>query len=152
MSDTMTPTLQPVAYGGVTGRIQTLSSRGGLRFTLFDTLFDRAVSCYLAEGQEELMRDVWGRMAVVEGLVTRDRATGRPQVIRSVRGVTVVRGATGVRDCGAPAGADCTTRQRRTDAKRNMATPLTKSHRIAARSLNTTAIGALCRLPKASYW
>ena len=89
----MTPTLQPVAYGGVTGRIQTLSSQGGLRFTLFDTFFDRAVSCYLAEGQEELMRDVWGRMAVVEGLVTRDRATGRPQVIRSVRGVTVVRDA-----------------------------------------------------------
>ena len=93
MSDTMTPTLQPVAYGGVTGRIQTLSSRGGLRFTLFDTLFDRAVSCYLAEGQEELMRDVWGRMAVVEGLVTRDRVTGRPQVIRGVRRVAIVREA-----------------------------------------------------------
>ena len=88
-----TRTSQPVAYGGVTGRVQTLSSRGVLRFTLYDTLFDRAVSCYLAEGQEELMRDVWGRMAVVEGLVTRDRATGRPQVIRGVRGVTVVREA-----------------------------------------------------------
>ncbi len=87
------PPPQPVAYGGVTGRVQTLSSRGGLRFTLYDTLFDRAVSCYLAEGQEEIMRDVWGRMAVVEGLVTRDRVTGRPQVIRDVRGVTVVREA-----------------------------------------------------------
>jgi hypothetical protein len=84
---------QPVAYGGITGRVQTLSSRGVLRFTLYDTLFDRAVSCYLAEGQEELMRDVWGRMAVVEGLVTRDRVTGRPQVIRGVRGVTIVREA-----------------------------------------------------------
>lgn len=82
---------QPVALGGVTGRVQTLSSRGGLRFTLYDTLFDRAVSCYLAEGQEEIMRDVWGRIAVVEGLVTRDGVTGRPQVIRDVRGVTVVR-------------------------------------------------------------
>jgi len=87
------PAPQPVAYGGVTGRVQTLSSRGGLRFTLYDTLFDRAVSCYLAEGQEEIMRDVWGRTAVVEGLVTRDRATGRAQVIRGVRGVTVVREA-----------------------------------------------------------
>ena len=87
------PAPQPVAYGGVTGRVQTLSSRGGLRFTLYDVLFDRAVSCYLAEGQEEIMRDVWGRMAVVEGLVTRDRVTGRPQVIRNVRGVTVVREA-----------------------------------------------------------
>lgn len=87
------PDPQPVAYGGVTGRVQTLSSRGGLRFTLYDTLFDRAVSCYLDEGQEEIMRDVWGRMAVVEGLVTRDRVTGRPQVIRGVRGVTVVHEA-----------------------------------------------------------
>ena len=87
------PSPQPVAYGGVTGRVQTLSSRGGLRFTLYDVLFDRAVSCYLAEGQEEIMLDVWGRMAVVEGLVTRDRVTGRPQVIRNVRGVTVVRDA-----------------------------------------------------------
>lgn len=84
---------QPVAYGGVTGRVQTLFGRGGLRFTLYDTLFDRAVSCYLAEGQEEIMRDVWGRMAVVEGLVTRDQVTGRPQVIRGVRGVTVVHEA-----------------------------------------------------------
>lgn len=87
------PAPQPVAYGGVTGRVHTLSSRGGLRFTLYDTLFDRAVSCYLDEGQEEIMRDVWGRMAVVEGLVTRDRVTGRPQVIRGVRGVTVVHEA-----------------------------------------------------------
>jgi len=85
------PAPEPVAYGGVTGRIQTLTSRGGLRFTLYDVLHDRAVSCYLAEGQEEIMRDVWGRTAVVEGLVSRDRVTGRPQVIRDVRGVTVVR-------------------------------------------------------------
>lgn len=87
------PAPQPVAYGGVTGGVQTLSSRGGLRFTLYDVLFDRAVSCYLAGGQEEIMRDVWGRVAVVEGFVTRDRVTGRPQVIRNVRGVTVVREA-----------------------------------------------------------
>ncbi len=81
------------AYGGVQGRIQTLSSRGGLRFTLYDTLFDRAVSCYLDEGQEDIMRDVWGRVAVVEGRVTRDRVTGRPKTVRRVRRVTVVHEA-----------------------------------------------------------
>lgn len=81
------------AYGGVQGRVQTLSSRGGLRFTLYDTLFDRAVSCYLDEGQEDIMRDVWGRVAVVEGRVTRDRVTGRPQTVRRVRRVTVVHEA-----------------------------------------------------------
>ena len=82
---------QPAAYGGVQGRVQTLTSRGRLRFTLYDTLFDKAVSCYLEQGQEDIMRDVWGRVAVVEGTVSRDSVTGRPQVIRAVRNVTVVR-------------------------------------------------------------
>jgi len=82
------------AYGGVQGRVQTLFSRGGLRFTLFDTLFDRAVSCYLEEGQEDIMRDVWGRVAVVEGVVSRDQTSGRPQTVRNVRRVTVVRETT----------------------------------------------------------
>lgn len=84
---------QPAAYGGVQGRVQTLSNRGALRFTLYDSLFDRAVSCYPAEGQEDLMRDAWGRVAVVEGVVTRDAATGRPQVVRRVRSVTLIREA-----------------------------------------------------------
>jgi hypothetical protein len=78
--------LEP-AYGAVEGRVQTLSSRGGLRFTLYDTLFDKAVSCYLAEGYEEIMRGTWGRMAVVEGMVKRDPRTGRPLTVRDVRSV-----------------------------------------------------------------
>jgi hypothetical protein len=81
----------PAALGGVRGRVQTLQSRGGLRFTLYDTLFDKAVSCYLHEGQEEIMRDVWGQAAVVEGVVTRDPMTGRPLTIRDVRNVSAVR-------------------------------------------------------------
>lgn len=81
----------PAAHGGVQGRIQTLTSRNGLRFTLYDTLFDRAVGCYLTEGQEEIMRDVWGQTAVVEGVVTRDPLTGRPLTIRRVVNVTGVR-------------------------------------------------------------
>lgn len=78
----------PAAYGAIEGRVQTLSNRGGLRFTLYDTLNDKAVSCYLAEGYEDIMRDVWGRLAVVEGLVSRDPLSGRPLAIRRVRQVT----------------------------------------------------------------
>ena len=81
----------PPAIGGVHGRIQTLTSRGGLRFTLYDTLYDRAVGCYLSEGQEEIMRDYWGQTAVVEGTVTRDPNSGRPLTVRHVRNVTPVR-------------------------------------------------------------
>lgn len=78
------------AYGAVEGRVQTLTSRGGLRFTLYDTLRDKAVSCYLAKGHEDQMRDVWGRRAVVEGLVTRDAATGRPLAVRGITAVEVI--------------------------------------------------------------
>ena len=70
--------------GAISGRIQTLSSRGGLRFTLYDLLHDKAVSCYLAEGKEDLVRDSWGRLAIVEGLVRRESVTGRPLAIRHV--------------------------------------------------------------------
>jgi hypothetical protein len=79
------------ALGGVQGRIQTLTSRGALRFTLYDTLFDRAVNCYLREGQEEIMRDLWGQSAIVEGVVTRAPDTGRPLNVREVWNVTPVR-------------------------------------------------------------
>ena len=72
------------AYGAITGRIQTLTSRRGLRFVLYDRQHDRAVSCYLQEGQEERMREIWGHRAIVEGIVTREFPSGRPLTIRRV--------------------------------------------------------------------
>ena len=51
-------------------------------------MHDRAVSCYVAEGHEAIMRDLWDKRAIVEGLVTREPNTGRPM---SIRGVTTVR-------------------------------------------------------------
>lgn len=77
----------PGAYGAVMGRVQTLSNRGGLRFTLYDQLHDRAVSCYLHDGQQELMRGVWDKLALVKGWVKRDPATGRPTSVRQIRNV-----------------------------------------------------------------
>jgi len=76
------------AFGGIRGRIQTLSSRGGLRFTLFDIHQDKAVSCYFEEGKQNIVRDLWGRLAIVEGVVTRDPITGRPLTIREVNEIT----------------------------------------------------------------
>jgi hypothetical protein len=76
------------AFGGITGRIQTLTSRGGLRFTLFDTHQDKAVSCYFEEGKQDQVRDLWGKMAVVEGMIARDPVNGRPLAIREVREIT----------------------------------------------------------------
>jgi len=97
------PSLQLVrgrkpAFGGIKGRIQTLSSRGGLRFTLYDIHQDKAVSCYFEEGKQETLRDLWGHMAIVEGLVFRDPVNGRPLAIREVRVITPLPEPAGRRD------------------------------------------------------
>ncbi len=70
--------------GVVTGTVQTLSSRAGLRFNLYDTIHDKSVRCYLNPGQEELMREAWGRQARVTGTISREAGSGRPTVIRDI--------------------------------------------------------------------
>ncbi len=76
-----------VSIGAITGRVQILSSRSGLRFNLYDTVHDRAVTCYLGQGQEEIMREAWGNLATVVGRVSRDPVTGKPISIREIRQV-----------------------------------------------------------------
>jgi len=78
------------SFGAIEGRVQTLSNRKGLRFVLFDTLHDRAVSCYLSEGQEEKMREMWGKRAIVEGVISRELESGRPLAIRHIADVKVL--------------------------------------------------------------
>jgi hypothetical protein len=73
-----------VSYGAVRGRVETLSRHGGLRFTLFDLLTNRAITCYMQPGHEEIMRDSWGKLVSVEGLVRRDPFSGQPSTIRQV--------------------------------------------------------------------
>lgn len=98
-----TPSLQIVrrrkpAFGGVKGRIETLTRRNGLRFTLYDIHQDKAVSCYFEEGKQDLLRDLWGRLAIVEGIVSRDPVNGRPIAIREVRDITPYAEPSGKRD------------------------------------------------------
>ncbi len=78
------------SYGAVRGRIQTLSNRGSLRFVLYDALDDKAVACYLRDDQRELIRGLWDRLAVVEGLVRRN-SQGRPVTIRNISAITELR-------------------------------------------------------------
>ena len=84
------PLMLPPAYSAIEGRIQTLTNRYSLRFTLFDFLHDRAVACYLQEGQEAIIREAWGRRAVVEGLVAREAETGRPASVRNISSIEVL--------------------------------------------------------------
>ena len=90
VSDSPRPQLLPPALGAVEGRIQTLTNRVSLRFTLFDSFHDRAVSCYLDEGQETIIREAWGRRAIVEGLVAREPDRNRPVTIRGVSSIEIL--------------------------------------------------------------
>lgn len=75
------------AYGAIEGRVQTLSSRTGLKFTLYDA-FGNAVRCHLSGGNEDMMRDAWDKLVVVEGRVRRD-PTGKPISVRETTDVVI---------------------------------------------------------------
>jgi hypothetical protein len=78
-----------VDMGAIEGRIQTLSNRRSLHFTLYDTLNDRAVSCYLKLGDESMIQKYWGSRALVEGTIRRD-ASGRPVTIRDITDIVLL--------------------------------------------------------------
>jgi len=88
------PRLSGAAIGAVQGRIQTLTNRGSLRFTLYDLHYDKAVSCYFADGKQEIILGLWGKLAIIEGIITRDPTTGRPLSVRQVKNITPLREAT----------------------------------------------------------
>lgn len=86
-----TGTQRPVhSYGVVKGTVETLSRRQGPKFILYDALFDGPVQCHLAEGQEELARDAWGKRVVVSGEIRRNRVTGRLHSIRNIDDIRIV--------------------------------------------------------------
>ena len=79
-----------VSIGAISGRVQTLSNRGSLRFNLYDTVLDKSISCYLQPGQEELMREAWGRRVRVSGQVSRETTSGLPKAIRQILGIEIL--------------------------------------------------------------
>lgn len=86
-SASVPPAVLVGAYGAVSGQVETLRMRGGLRFTLYDDFFDRPVKCSLRINQADLMRDVWGHKAIVEGWVERNGLTGIPERVTDIRNV-----------------------------------------------------------------
>jgi hypothetical protein len=81
------------SFGAVRGRIETLTKHDRLRFTLYDLVTNRAITCYMQPGSEEIMREAWGKLAIVEGLIRRDPVTGQPTTIRQVRHVETIEEA-----------------------------------------------------------
>lgn len=78
------------AFGSVTGQVETLSSRGKLRFILYDHVLDNAVNCYFQTNQHEMMRGIWGKRVVVTGMVFRDPDNGRAISVKDITDVQII--------------------------------------------------------------
>ena len=78
------------SLGTVRGRMETLSQRNALRFSIYELVNDKAVSCYPHPDYKDVMRNAWGHIADVTGTITRDVVTGRPLWIRRVTRVEVI--------------------------------------------------------------
>lgn len=75
------------SFGAVEGRIRTLSDRQNLKFMLYDSLFDSAVTCFLSPEKADEARRLWRERVVVEGIVRRDPHSGIPTQIRNIRAI-----------------------------------------------------------------
>ena len=83
-------TLKTHALGTIEGIVQTLQRRDGYSFTLYDTLLDRSVRCYVHQDQEDIMRQAWGKRVRVTGLIGRDALTGRASEIREIWEIAIL--------------------------------------------------------------
>jgi hypothetical protein len=79
------------AFGTVTGTVETLSKHGKMRFVLYDSLFNRAVDCFLQQGQEDWMLDAWDKRVRVAGEVTRDPNSGRPISVHNIQYIELIK-------------------------------------------------------------
>ena len=89
-NDKISTTKPMTSFGTVKGRVQSISNRGKLRFTLYETLFDRPVSCFVKEDRQEILTDIWDKVVFVAGRVTRQPDTGRPVSVREITSIDFV--------------------------------------------------------------
>ena len=82
------------SYGAVTGTMETLAKRRGPKFILYDLLFDRPIRCFLRTEQIEQLnvRDIWGKMVTVSGMIGRDRSQGHVVRINDITDIAVLPG------------------------------------------------------------
>lgn len=79
-----------VSLGAIRGRIQTLSSRKGLQFTIWDEIFDRGVQVFISSELHDQLQRLWDHDAEVIGMISRHPDTGQPISIRDVRSLDEV--------------------------------------------------------------
>jgi len=80
-----------VAWGTIRGEAGSLLTRPNLQLTVFDSLFDRAVPCYLDKEQIDNARKAWGHQVEVTGRIYRSAMDGRPVRVRDVISIEIIR-------------------------------------------------------------
>jgi hypothetical protein len=78
------PSKSLYSIGSIRGEIRTVTKNRGIYFSLYDSIFGRAVKCYAGSEYEDILREYWGKRAIVSGTVQRDPVTGRPEEIREI--------------------------------------------------------------------
>lgn len=78
------------SLGTVRGRVETLSRRRALSFSLYELTTDAAVKCFMDSDLEDTMRGVWGQIADVTGTIRRDANSDKPLWIRRITKVDPV--------------------------------------------------------------
>lgn len=84
-----TKQLKRHSLGIVSGVIETISGRGQPTCTIYDSLFDLAIKCYIDASHKEIVRSAWEKRVAITGDIERDPDTGRPTAVRNVRRIDV---------------------------------------------------------------
>jgi hypothetical protein len=79
-----------VSFGAVKGRVQSISNRGKLRFTLYDSVFDKPITCFITEEQRHILTNIWDRLIFVTGRVTRQPDSGQPVSVREITSIDFI--------------------------------------------------------------
>jgi hypothetical protein len=79
-----------IAWGTVKGYVATINGRQKLQITVYDSLFDKAIICFLPEKFLSEAGEWWHKEVAVTGRVYRDVETGRPIRVRDVIDVEVL--------------------------------------------------------------
>lgn len=77
------------AWGVLYGEVGAIAKRPRMQFTLYDSLFDKAVACHLTTESEQLAREIWGKRVAVTGNIVRSVDDGRPIRVNKIVNVEV---------------------------------------------------------------
>lgn len=78
------------SFGTVTGYVETITKHNKLRFTIYDLIFNRAVTCQFTDEQKKMVVSVWEKRVRIAGKIFRDGQTGRPIEIQEVSGIELL--------------------------------------------------------------